>query len=414
MGLFDMFGAGGGALQIQVMGQATSGGTLTGNLVFTGGKRAQNVTNIKIRLAMDQRSTQMTPQGPQQRTDSRDIVPATVVTQNFTSTPGQPTTFPFQLSVPGGLPSTTQGVVTYHLRASADIDNEVDPGASQEVQVLGTGPAVAQGVPGQMMPGQMMPGQGMPGQMMPGQMMPGQMPGQMMPGQPMPGQGFPGQMMPGMAGVAGVAAGVAGMVGMMPGQVAPGMAPGYPAQQAPQQLAIGTRVLAQWTDGQYHPARIQFAQNGVYYVDWEEAHLGQTSPVYPQQVQLHPQQHAAAPVAAYAQPTPQVAKQDPYGQQAVKHDPYAQKHDPYAQKHDPHVQKHDPHAQKHDPYAQKAPSAPGGALAVGSAVMAQHPQNQQWYPGRIAAMQSGMIGVDWDDPNMGASSWVMPNAVQAR
>lgn len=36
MGLFDMFGAGGGALQIQVMGQATSGGTLTGNLVFTG------------------------------------------------------------------------------------------------------------------------------------------------------------------------------------------------------------------------------------------------------------------------------------------------------------------------------------------------------------------------------------------
>lgn len=393
MGLFDMFGAGGGALQIQVMGQATSGGTLTGNVVFTGGKRPQNVTNIKIRMAMDQRSTQMTPQGPQQRTDSRDIVPAIVVTQNFTSTPGQPTSFPFQFAVPGGLPSTTQGVVTYHLRASADIDNEVDPGASQEIQVMGTGPAMAQGMPGQM-PGQMMPGQMMPGQGMPGQMM-------------------PGQMMPGMAGVAGVAAGVVGMMPGMaqPGMAQPGMQPGYPAaapvQQAPQQLAIGTRVLAQWTDGQYHPGRIQFAQNGVYYVDWEEAHLGQSSPVYPQQLQLHPQQHAAAPAPGYpAQAAPVAKAVDPYAQQAVKHDPYA-KQDPYAQ------QKHDPHAVKHDPYAAKAAAGPA-PLAVGSAVMAQHPQNQQWYPGRVASMQSGMIGVDWDDPAMGASSWVMPAAVQPR
>ena len=46
--------------------------------------------------------------------------------------------------------------------------------------------------------------------------------------------------------------------------------------------------------------------------------------------------------------------------------------------------------------------------------MAQHPQNQQWYPGRVSAMQSGMVGVDWDDPAVGASSWVMPNVVQPR
>ena len=412
MGLFDMFGAGGGALQIQVMGQATSGGTLTGNLVFTGGKRAQNVTNIAIRMSMDQRSMQMTPQGPQQRTDSRDIVPRIVVTQTFSSTPGQPSTFPFQMTIPGGLPSTTQGVVTYHLRASADIDNEPDPGASQEIQVMGTGPAVAQGMPGQMMPGQgmpgqmmpgqMMPGQGMPGQMMPGQMMPGQgMPGQMMPGQ-MPGQGMPGQMMPGMAGVAGMVAGVAGMAGMAQGMapgmaqgMAPGMGQGMAPGMAPQQLAIGTRVMAIWTDGQYHPARIQFAQNGVYYVDWEEAHLGQTSPVYPQQLQIHPQQHAAAPVAAYAaQPAPVQKAVDPYAQQAAKHDPYAAKGGV-------------------DPYAAKG-VAPGGAVAVGAAVMAQHPSNQQWYPGRVASVQNGMIGVDWDDPAMGASSWVMPAAVQPR
>src|SRR5690606_14656012 len=119
--------------------------------------------------------------------------------------------------------------------------------------------------------GQMMPGQGMPGQMMPGQM---------------PGQGMPGQMMP----------------GQMPG-----------AQGG---FQIGTRVMAQWQDGQYHPGRIQFAQNGMYYVDWEEAHLGQTTAVYPQQMQLHPQQHGApGQVAGYAQ---QAVKHDPYAQQAVK------------------------------------------------------------------------------------------------
>ena len=379
MGLFDMFGAGGGSLQIQVMGQASSGGSVSGNVVFTGGKRAQNITNISIRMTQETRGTRMTPQGPQQHTESRDVVQRTVVTQNFSSTPGQPSSFPFQLSVPGGLPSTTQGMVTYHLRASADIDNEVDPGASQEVQVLGTGPAMAQG-----MPGQMMPGQGMPGQMMPGQMM--------------PGQGMPGQM-PGMAGMAGMAAGVAGMAGMagqmmpgqmpgqgMPGQMMPGQMPGQPAQ-----FQIGTRVMAQWQDGQYHPGRIQFAQNGMYYVDWEEAHLGQTTAVYPQQIQMHPQQHGAQP--GYAQ---QAVKHDPYAQQAVKHDPYAK----------------GGHDMKggHDPYAKAAP----GGLVVGAAVMAQHPQNQQWYPGRVSAMQSGMVGVDWDDPAVGASSWVMPNVVQPR
>jgi hypothetical protein len=380
--------------------------------VFTGGKRAQDITNIAIRMTLEQRGTRMTPQGPQPHTESREVVPRTVVTQAFSSTPGQPSSFPFQLTVPGGLPSTTQGAVTYHLRASADIDNEVDPGASQEVQVLGTGPAMAQGMPGQMMPGQGMPGQMMPGQGMPGQMMPGQM----------PGQGMPGQMMPGMAGMAGVAAGMAGMAGQMmpgqgmPGQMMPGQMPGQgmPGQPMPG-FQIGTRVMAQWQDGQFHPGRIQFAQNGMYYVDWEEAHLGQTTPVYPQQMQLHPQQHGAPQAAGYAQ---QAVKQD-MGKQGIKHDPYAaqaSKQDPYAKGH---VEKggHDPYAKGaapggHDPYAKGA--APGGALNVGAAVMAQHPQNQQWYPGRVAAVQNGMVGVDWDDEALGASSWVSPGAVQPR
>jgi hypothetical protein len=53
-------------------------------------------------------------------------------------------------------------------------------------------------------------------------------------------------------------------------------------------------------------------------------------------------------------------------------------------------------------------------LGMGSMVMAQHPNNHQWYPGRVVAMQQGMIGVDWDDPSLGQSTWVQPGAVRPR
>jgi hypothetical protein len=49
-------------------------------------------------------------------------------------------------------------------------------------------------------------------------------------------------------------------------------------------------------------------------------------------------------------------------------------------------------------------------MAVGSQVMAQW-QDGQWHPAVVVALQNGMIGVDWTDPNLGASSWVQPHQI---
>ncbi|MFO0713673.1 MAG: sporulation protein [Sandaracinus sp.] len=184
MGLFDMFGAGGGTLSIQpVSPHVTPGQALVGNVVFQGGGRAQQINALTIKLTQETRTMQMTNQGPQPHTESRELVPATPVTQPFQSTPGQPTMLPFQLQVPPGLPNSTPNQVTYHLRVTADIPGEIDPGASLEIQVVGGAAPMQAGMPG-MQPG--MPG--MPGMMQPGMMQPGMMqPGMMQPGMMQPG-----------------------------------------------------------------------------------------------------------------------------------------------------------------------------------------------------------------------------------
>ncbi len=460
MGLFDMFGAGGGSLSIQpVSPHVTPGQALVGNVIFQGGGRSQQINALTIRLTQETRTMQMTNQGPQPRSDSREICPATPLTHPFQSTPGQPTTLPFQLQLPPGLPNSMPQQVTYHLRVTADIPGEVDPGASLEIQVVG-GMQPQMGMPGQMMPGQMMPG--MPGQMpgMPGQMM-GQMPGmpgmpgqvmgamgavagmagQMMPGQMMPGQMMPGQMMPGQ---------------MMPGMQQPGM--------GQMQIAPGTRVHAQWHgDGQLHPGTVRGFENGMYQIDWQEPHLGGNGYVYAQQIQVPAagagmHGHAPAPMGgmpgkgmheqkdmkAGMQPDPYGKggmQPDPYGKGGMQPDPYGKGgapdmhgkggHDPYGKGggHDMHGKggmQPDPYGKGggqdmhgkggHDPYAGKGgghdmqgqgggASGIGGPLAIGKHVLAQHP-NGQWYPGRVVSHQNGMIGVDWDDAKLGQSSWV--------
>jgi hypothetical protein len=128
---------------------------------------------------------------------------------------------------------------------------------------------------------------------------------------------------------------------------------------------------------------------------------------------------------------------DPYGKQ--QHDPYGkQQHDPYGkQGHDVHAkgapekdygkQQHDPYGkQGHDVHGkgghdvhgkgaampqQQQHAAPQKSVGMGQHVSAQH-ANGNWYPGRVAALQNGMVGVDWDDPNLGQSSWVHPHQVR--
>ena len=242
MGLFDMFGAGGGTLGIQAQSAHVSAGAqLAGQVGFQSGTRSQRITSITLKLVLEETRLEATPQGPQNRSHTRDVVPPVTVTGAFATTPGQTHTFPFNLSIPPGLPNTTPNVAKYRLVAAADIDGEIDPGANVEITVVG-GAAPA-------MPGGMMPGGMMPGGMMPGGMMPGMAAGAMMGGM------APGMMAPGM---------------MAPGMMAPGMMP----PGAPMPLQIGTPVVAQWQDGQWHPGRVVALQNGMVGVDWDNPALG--------------------------------------------------------------------------------------------------------------------------------------------
>ncbi|UJR86924.1 sporulation protein [Sandaracinus amylolyticus] len=298
MGLFDMFGVGGGRVAIQPQSQhVTAGGALAGVIGFQGGSRAQQVTKVTVKLVMEQAQTQMTQQGPRPTTSTREVVPAQTVTGPFTTTPGQVQQFAFNLQIPGGLPNTTPGQMKYRLVASADIDGEIDPGANVEIQVVGGTPVMAS------MPGQTMP--------------------------PVP--------------------------------------------------QIGMQVMAQWQDGNWHPAQIVAMQNGMIGVDWVNAALGQSSWVHPQQIQAQtgmPQMHAK----------------------------------PHSNN-----QQHDPHPMKKgvDVHPSKVGVDKHAPVAIGTHVFAQW-QDGHWHPARVVAMQNGVYGIDWDDPKLGQSSWVQPHQVRAK
>ncbi len=133
-------------------------------------------------------------------------------------------------------------------------------------------------------------------------------------------------------------------------------------------------------------------------------------------------------------PTPAKPSHDPYGKQSHEvqakssHDPYGKQshevqakssHDPYGKQahevqakssHDPYgKQAHEVQAKSsHDPYGKQAHAAP----AIGAPVHAQW-QDGQWHPARVVAHQNGMVGVDWDNPALGQSSWVQPHQVRA-
>ncbi|MDO9017838.1 MAG: sporulation protein [Deltaproteobacteria bacterium] len=142
MGLFDAFGVGGGNLSIEMQfAQAQAGGGLQGTVVFQAGKRAQQITNVTVKVTCT--TQEKGPNGVQQR--SQDVVGPLQVAGAFQTQPGQRYTMPFQAMLPGGLFSTTQGAVSYRLVANADIDGEVDPGAGMDLHVSGA-PFMGQGM----------------------------------------------------------------------------------------------------------------------------------------------------------------------------------------------------------------------------------------------------------------------------
>jgi hypothetical protein len=411
MGLLDMLGVGGGSVSIQLSStHATAGGQLSGSVGFAGGKRPQDVTRLTLKLVVDETSTrQVTVNGQptwQPHTDHRDVIPAQVLGGPFQSVPGQTTNFPFQFAIPPGIPNSTPQRVKYRLVASADIDNAVDPGANVEVQVSGgVVPGMAPGAAGAM------PMPGYPGAVpQPGY--PGAMP---MPGYPgaVPQPGYPGAMpQPGFAG----AMPMPGYPGAVPQPGYPGAMP-QPGFAPAAAFALGTHVLAQWQDGHFHAAVVTAHREGMIGVDWTDPRLGASSWVAPHQLQPAQPQFAAGHA-----PPPPAAAPVAAGYPAASPAPMGGKF-ASAAPHDPHAKgaTHDSHAKgaPHDPYAKggghdgHGKGSAASHLPVGAPVTAQHGSGQ-WHPARVAAHQNGMVGVDWDDPRLGASSWVQPNQVVPR
>ena len=315
MGLFDVFGAGGGTAAIQIGSTMVgAGSSLEGNVVFTGGKRAQQITRVTMRVSQSTTSMQMTKEGPRQHTQSRDVVQSFQIAGPATSTPGQAQAFPFSINIPQGAPPSQPGHLSYAIHANVDIPGEVDAGATVQLTVVGGGMGAQ--MPMQPPMGQMPMGMAQPPMMAP----------------PVPGYGAPPQMgMPQMPPPMG-----APQMGMpqMPPQ------PGYP--QMPPQMGM-PQMPPQMGMPQMPP-----------------------QPGYPQM----------PPQPGYPQMPPQ-----------------------------PGYPPMPPQPQMGMPPMQPQ---------MGSFVVALHPQTGQWAPGRITAMQNGMFGVDWDDPMLGASTWVAAGQLRVK
>ena len=254
MGLFDAFGVGGGDLSIQVQfPQVQAGAVLNGMVTFAAGRRAQQITNIRVTLNC---TTQQFVNG-QQQGRSEAVAPPMVVSGAFSAQPGQHYQFPFQVQVPPSAYSSQPNAVSYRVHASADIDGEVDPGAGQDIQVMGT--------PMGMHPGMMQPGMMQPGMMPMGGPQPGWDPNAGMHG----GTYSHGVEHPHGMGYDKAAAMKGGYdpgydkAAAMKG----GYDPGY-AQQGG--FAPGSRAQAQWTDGGWYGVTVLQQQGQQVLVQWDD------------------------------------------------------------------------------------------------------------------------------------------------
>lgn len=120
-------------------------------------------------------------------------------------------------------------------------------------------------------------------------------------------------------------------------------------------FAVGAYVMAQWSDGNWHPGTVVQIGQGMYGIDWENPKLGASTWV------------AANQVSAVAAPTkPMVGAQYEPPKSTV--------------------------------------------LSLGSPCIAQWTDGN-WYPGRVVQLAQGMYAVDWDNPKLGATVWVAQHQV---
>ena len=294
MGLLDMFGAGGGTLTMQLQQmQCAPGQTIQGVVTFTGGKRAQNITSIKVRLSMTETHPAM-PGKPAPAPHTMNVVPEQTLSGAFSVQPGTPCAFQFQMQLPPQMKPEVKGQIDYRIGASADIPGEVDQHANVDIQVIGGGP-MGMGM-----------GQPMQQPMMQKSMGTPQI-GEAVTGEHPMGGWHPGKIVAIQNGALGVdwddpklgqstwlqphqvraaAIGMNKGMGMPMGKTdAQGMG-GMQQMGKPGALEIGHSVMAEHPKvGGWHPGKVVAMQNGAIGVDWSDAKLGDSSWLQPHQVQ---------------------------------------------------------------------------------------------------------------------------------
>lgn len=126
MGLFDMFGKGGGTLTFELeTTTATCGQTFRGTLVFEGGKRSQKIEGMQVWFVENDG-------------DGESILWApTKFPLADTINAGETKRYPFELKVPPAAQVKINGttIKEFGVRGSLDIPKEVDPQAKQKVEL---------------------------------------------------------------------------------------------------------------------------------------------------------------------------------------------------------------------------------------------------------------------------------------
>jgi sporulation-control protein spo0M len=143
MGLLERFGKGGATVAVELtapVGQA--GGSLSGHVVVTGGKRVQHIGGVKVWLAQTTSINLVT--GTTDAVNDMKTRPRAVEMQ-FEVQPGASQRVPFELELPKLLPSSRLKVngepgaklIEYAVCASADIKGQIDPQGKTSVEIAG-------------------------------------------------------------------------------------------------------------------------------------------------------------------------------------------------------------------------------------------------------------------------------------
>jgi hypothetical protein len=133
MGLFDVFGKGGGTVTLELATTAARcGEKLAGSVVFTGGKREQHIHGFQVWFVKREGGG---------ASDEMLFAPEKMSVPDGTIVkPGEVKKFPFEAKVPlVGVSKINGQLQTYHCVASMDIPKEVDPQGSTPITIDGGG-----------------------------------------------------------------------------------------------------------------------------------------------------------------------------------------------------------------------------------------------------------------------------------